>query len=139
MPCPHCSGCRPGPLSAQERHLLDLLAQQAFLPVARFLLQNPENPELSFVMSAPVFLESGKDSALSIKAAGDALLSLQRRRYITMDYGLPLRGFDYSDWEASSHYQDFVFSSASKDAVPVLERGSIALTLQGQEALDEQE
>lgn len=139
MPCPHCSGCHPGPLSAQERHLLDLLAQHAFLPVARFLLQNPENPQLSFVMSAPVFLESGKDSAPSVKAAGDALLSLQRRRYITVDYGLPLSGFDYGDWESSRHYQDFAFSSASKDAVPVLERGSIALTLQGQEAIDEQE
>lgn len=139
MPCPHCPGCNPGPLSAQERHLLDLLAQNAFLPVARFLLQSPENPELSFVMSAPVFLESGEDSAPSVQAAGDALLSLQRRRYITVDYGLPLHGFNYGDWETSEHYQAFAFSSASKDAVPVLERGSIALTLQGQQALDELE
>lgn len=139
MPCPHCKGCTPSPLSAEERHLLDLLSQQAFLPIARFLLQNPENPELSFVMAAPVFLETPEDSAEAIRAAGTGLLSLQKRRYLTLDYDCPLKGFDYGTWEQSRHYQDFVFSSQSKDAVPLLERGSAALTLQGQEAIDELE
>lgn len=139
MPCPHCKGCAPSPLSEEERHLLDLLSQQAFLPVARFLLQNPENPELSFVMAGPVFLETPEDSSEKISAAGKGLLSLQKRRYLTLDYDLPLDGFDYGVWEQSRHYQDFVFASQSKDAVPVLERGSAALTLQGQEAIDEPE
>lgn len=138
MPCPHCSCHKAGPLSPVERHLLDLLAQNAFLPVARFLLQNPENPELSFVMAGPVFLETGKDSAETVKAAGDALLSLQRRRFIVMDYGQPLIGFDYEEWKRSDHYQNFVFSSQSRDAVAALEPGSVELTLQGQEAIDEE-
>lgn len=139
MPCPHCKGCTPSSLSEEERHLLDLLSQQAFLPIARFLLQNPENPELSFVMAAPVFLETPEDSPEAIRVAGNALLSLRKRQYLTLDYDLPLDGFDYGAWEQSRHYQDFAFASQSKDAVPVLERGSAALTLQGQEALDELE
>lgn len=138
MPCPHCKGCNPGPLSQTERHLLDLLAQNAFLPVARFLLQNPHNAELSFVMAAPVFLESAHDHADTVKAAGDALLSLQRRRFIVMDYGVPLQGFDYEAWKQSDHYRNFVFSCQSDEAVAALEPGSVALTLQGQDAIDEE-
>lgn len=138
MSCPHCSGCgRNTPLSSDERALLEELSQCAFLPVARFLLQNPENPELSFVMAAPVFLRSEGDSAEEIRRSGTALLALQKRRYITLDYGVALEGFDYGAWEQSVHYQDFLFAGESEDAVPVLERGSVALTLQGQEALDE--
>lgn len=136
MSCSHCKGCHSGPLSEEEQHFMDLLAQRAFLPVARFLLENPDNPALSFVMSAPVYLETEQDTPQDLSRAGAALLSLQRRRYVTLDYNVPLQGFDYSPWERSQYYQNFAFSSTSEDAVPVLEPGSVALTVQGQEALE---
>lgn len=136
MPCSRCTGCNAGPLSPEERHLMDLLAQRAFLPVARFLLENPDNSALSFVMSAPVYLETEQDTPQDLSRAGTALLSLQKRQYVTLDYNVPLQGFDYSAWERSQYYQNFAFSSTSEDGVPVLEPGSVALTLQGQEALE---
>lgn len=138
MPCPNCGGCgTPAPLTDPERQLLDLLARNAFLPVARFLLRSPENPELSFVMSAPVYLTGPEATQEELRTAGTALLQLQRRGLITLDYGIPLSGFDYASWERSALYRQFARSAAAPGAEPMLEPGSAALTLQGQEAIDE--
>ncbi|MCD8051487.1 MAG: hypothetical protein LUE89_07405 [Clostridiales bacterium] len=140
MPCPNCGGCgKPAPLTDPERQLLDLLAQNAFLPVARFLLRSPENPELSFVMSAPVYLTGPETTQEELRTAGTALLQLQRRGFLTLDYGVPLSGFDYAAWERSTLYRQFAQSAATPGAEPQLEPGSAALTLQGQEAIDEGE
>lgn len=139
MPCSHCRGCSssaPSPLTEMERQLLELLAQNAFLPVARFLLRSTEQPELSFVMSAPVYLLDPEPDINTMKACGTALLSLQNRRYITLDYGVPLEGFDYAGWERSEFYQSFAFSVDAPGTEPFLEPGSIALTAQGQEEID---
>ncbi|MCD8147005.1 MAG: hypothetical protein LUD84_07005 [Clostridiales bacterium] len=139
MPCPNCGGCgKPAPLTDLERQILDLLAQNAFLPVARFLLRSPENPEMSFVMSAPVYLAGPETTQEELRAAGTALLRLQRRGFLTLDYGVPLSGFDYTAWERSALYRHFAQSVAAPGAEPHLEPGSAALTLQGQEAIDEE-
>lgn len=138
MPCPNCRGCggAAAPLTETEQQLLDLLAQNAFLPVARFILRSSENPEMSFVMSAPVLLRSPEDGTGQMRETGKALLSLQKRRFITLDYGIPLTGFDYDTWEESELFQRFAQSAATPGTEPYLEPGSIALTLQGQEAID---
>lgn len=139
MSCAHCRGCDsvvPTPLTETERQLLGALAQNAFLPVARFLLRSPEQPELSFVMSAPVYLPAPEADADTLRACGTALLSLHKRRYITLDYGVPLDGFDYAGWERSEFYRSFAFSVDAPGAEPFLEPGSIALTVQGQEEID---
>lgn len=139
--CTGCSGCagggRPGPLTGRETTLLEELAENAFLPAARFLIRSEEEPELSFVMSAPVYLRGQSDSAEEVRAWGTALLSLRRRGAIVLDYGTELKGFDYGVWEHSDYYQRFAFSVEAPGAVPFLERGSVALTVQGQELLDE--
>ncbi|MCD7821443.1 MAG: hypothetical protein LUC35_02320 [Clostridiales bacterium] len=138
MPCPNCGGCgKPAPLTEPERRMLDLLAQNAFLPVARFLLRSPEDPELSFVMSAPVYLDRPEATQQELRTAGTALLQLQRRGFVTLDYGVPLTGFDYTAWERSALYRQFAQAAAAPGTEPQLEPGSAALTLQGQEALDE--
>lgn len=137
MSCSHCGRCGvPTPLSETEIAMLELLGQQAFLPAARFLLRSRTEAELSFVMSAPVCILELSDTAEQIKETGRALLSLRQRGFITLDYGQLLSGFDYDSWKASRFYEDFAFSVDTDEAEPVLEPGSIALTLQGQEELD---
>lgn len=140
MPCPNCRGGCCGnaatPLTDTEQQILDLLAQNAFLPVARFILRSSENPEMSFVMSAPVCIYSPEDDIERMRETGRALLSLQKRRFVTLDYGVPLTGFDYRTWENSRLYQEFAQSAVTPGTEPNLEPGSIALTLQGQEAID---
>lgn len=139
MSCSNCGGCgkASGPLNDCEKALLDELARNAFLPVARFLITNPEDPELSFVMSAPVYLPTLDADSEELKRCGSALLNLRKRGYITLDYGVPLSGFDYEAWKKSDFYDRFAFSVEAPGAVPMLEPGSVALTLQGQDALDE--
>lgn len=138
MACSHCrSHSAPSPLSETEKLLLDRLAQNAFLPICRLLLRSRENEELSFVMSAPVYLPDRDTSTEAVRDYGSALLSLQRRRFITLDYDMPLSGFDYEGWKDTDYYQSFAFSVEAPGVEPVLEPGSAAMTLQGQEAAEE--
>lgn len=138
MPCPRCPRSLP-PMSARERELLAKLSVYAYLPVCRFLVRSPEQHELSFVMSAPVYLETAEATSQEVKAWGEALLTLQKRGYITLDYGLPLQGADYSLYRRSRHYQDFAWSCTLPGAELYLEEGSVGLTLQGQQQADESE
>lgn len=138
MACSHCrSHSAPSPLSETEKLLLDRLAQNAFLPICRLLLRSRENEELSFVMSAPVYLPDRDTSTEAVRDYGSALLSLQRRRFITLDYDMPLSGFDYESWKDTDYYQSFAFSVEAPGVEPILEPGSAAMTLQGQEAAEE--
>lgn len=140
MSCSHCGGCgkhsAPAPLSDMEKSLLDLLAQNPFLPLCRLLLRSHDNEELSFVMSAPVYLPYPDTTTEEVRSYGAALLSLQRRGYLTIDYDIPISGFDYDSWKDYDYYRSFVFSVEAPGVEPVMENGSTALTLSGQEALD---
>lgn len=139
MSCSHCGGCGGrsdlGPLSETELLLMDELACHAFLPICRLLLRSPEDEELSFVMSAPVYLPHQTTDIEDVRRYGTALLNLRKRGYVTLDYGMPISGFDYEVWKESAYYQRFAFSVEAPGAEPMLEAGSAALTLQGQEAL----
>ncbi|MCD8342263.1 MAG: hypothetical protein LUC87_08980 [Clostridiales bacterium] len=135
MPCANCPNALP-PLTAPERELLSRLSAYAYLPVCRFLVRNPEQPELSFVMSAPVYLEAEDSSPDAIRTWGEALLLLEKRGYITLDYGVPIVGADYDLYRRSRRYQDFAIGCTLPSAEPYLEEGSVGLTLQGQEQAD---
>ena len=62
----------------------------------------------------PVYLDGSENRAQT----SAAILALQIKRLISVDFALPLKGFDYTGYEAW----------------PI--RGSMALTAAGQEALD---
>ena len=84
--CGACSGCaRELVLTRQEIDFLDLLAQYAFLPVARTL------GDLT-----PVYLEDGNREEMSL-----LLQCLEKKGLISLDYDKPLGGFDmsaYAPW-----------------------------------------
>lgn len=136
MPCNHCPRRALPPMDGTERALLAKLGELAYLPVCRYLARSPENPELSFVMSAPVYLEDADASPETVRRFGEALLSLQRRGYLTLDYGVPIAGADYGRFRASKHFAAFAAQCAPTQAEPFLEEGSAGLTVQGQEAAD---
>lgn len=69
MPCANCPNALP-PLTEPEKVLLAKLPTYAYLPVCRFLVRSPENPELSFVMSAPVYLEAEDSAPDAVKTWG---------------------------------------------------------------------
>lgn len=100
-----CGGCRSHVLllTQLEIQLLQKFGELAFLPVA-----------CTRSNETPVFLtELGGRAAVSA-----AILALQCKQLISVDFALPLQGFDYAGY----------------DQYPI--RGSMALTAAGQEALD---
>ena len=100
-----CGGCQSHVLllTEAEIRLLRRFGELAFLPAA-----------CTRTNETPVYL-SDLGGRAEISAA---ILALQVKRLISVDFALPLQGFDYAE------YEDY----------PV--RGSMALTAAGQEALD---
>ena len=112
----HCGRCCAGGCEAStcalslmgpEQAFLAALARFAFLPVA-----------YAPWLDAPVCLEL---AGMTAQASAAAISSLRDKRLISVDYGLPLKNFDY---RAYADFERF---------------GSIALTSLGQEAADETE
>jgi len=135
-----CGSCGRGnreiTLTEGERDFLYLLETLPFLPLARFIKRstNPDQPDVEAL--APVFLYSPDDPPDAVRKTGAILRSLEAKRLITLDYDKPLVNGDYSMYESSGIYQVFVREAANGAQLPVMERGSIALTALGQEALD---
>lgn len=101
--CTHCAGCGAAyVLNEGELSVLRLLGQVAFLPVAR------RADDLK-----PVWCGEGEFSPAEYSII---LQCLEKKNLITIDYDLPLKGFD------------------GYGAYPL--KGSAALTLQGQQVLD---
>lgn len=101
--CTHCGGCGAAyVLNEGELSVLRQLEQLAFVPVAR------RADDLT-----PVYCGEGE---LSDKEYSVILQCLEKKNLITIDYDMPLKGFEgYGPYPL---------------------RGSAALTLQGQQVLD---
>lgn len=108
MSCQHncgaCGSCGGGELllTPAELDLLERLAQTPFLPVGKG--------------EYPVYLE---EAARSPSEWGAALLALEQKGLIRLDYDLPLKGFAYKGYEDC----------------PL--RGSMALTARGQDVVEQ--
>ena len=101
--CSSCGGCaRELLLSQEEMDILLLLGQVAFLPVAR------KADDMT-----PIYLEDGDREEMSL-----LLQCLEKKGLISLDYHMPLSGFDEGAYAA----------------YPI--RGSMALTERGQKVLE---
>lgn len=100
-----CGGCRSHVLllTEPELRLLRQLGELAFLPAA-----------CTRTDETPVYLDGSENRAQT----SAAILALQIKRLVSVDFALPLKGFDYAGYE------------------PWPIHGSMALTAAGQEALD---
>lgn len=103
--CGHCGGCSGTmELAPGEIRMLRKLGQIPFLPVARKMSDD-----------VPVYLE---DSEETVSDYSLILQCLEKRGLISIDYDLPLSGFD----------------DAAYAAYPI--RGSFALTNRGQQVVE---
>ena len=102
--CGSCGHASELVMTQPELDFLRQLAQTPFLPVARTM------GDLT-----PVYLENGRENQEQMSLV---LQCLEKKGLVSLDYSLPLRGFD------DSAYQDY----------PI--RGSMALTERGQKVLE---
>ena len=109
MNCAGCAGCAGSAcgaleLTEPELRFLRRLAETPFLPVCR----RPDSPD-------PCWPEDGPEDA---EEYAKVLLCLEKKMLISLDYDIPLKGYDYS-------------ACGSR-----MLHGSMALTLRGQQVLD---
>lgn len=130
-------------ITEEERAFLMRLSQLPFLPLARFVMKSSKSDHMESVALEPVYLQDKNDSMETVKSTGVVLRALEDKDMITLDYDMPLQNGDYSIYEESALYH--LFCSTVQEGgnqggfifdLPVLERGSMALTALGQHALD---
>lgn len=133
---------KPAKYSQDQLDFLQEIANAHYLPVARFILKSTTNHHFESVAMAPVFIEDITDPIPKIKEMGEFLLELEMKELITIDYGIPISKYDYEDYSESFAYkffQDTVNDGKRQTNfiadTAVLEKGSIALTLEALELI----
>ncbi|MEG2420395.1 MAG: hypothetical protein RSB55_02515 [Oscillospiraceae bacterium] len=146
----HCDcGCETQPHQAHsdavtenQADFLRQLMQSKALPVARFLMTSSREAEFSVVSLAPVFLRSPFDDMDTVKEAGRFLTTLEKGGLLTLDYDIPLKGYDYAEYKISTlytYFEDTVRVAKGRTDFlgdqPELELGSMAITEDGMRAI----
>jgi hypothetical protein len=138
-------GCEGGVIyiTEEEKDFLERLGRLAFMPLARFIMRSSKSEHMESVGLEPVYLQDKNDSMETVKQIGAVLRSLEDKYLISLDYDMPLLNYNYSIYEESELYQLFcrtVRDGAKQGGflfdLAELERGSMALTTLGQDALD---
>lgn len=96
-----------GVLNETAAAFMNLLETHRFLPCARFVVTSSAEPEFSNVALAPVFINDGTEDILFLRAIGNVMTALEHQGYISIDYDIPLEGFDYSYFKESNAYKLF--------------------------------
>ena len=131
-----------GPIEVTEnqRDFLHQLSHKHYLPVARFTVMDSREEDFIATALAPVFLRSAADDMETVKEAGAFLQELEDLDLITLDYDIPLSGYEYEEYKASALYAYFCATVAEGAGMPdflgntpMLELGSIALTEAGEQ------
>ena len=122
--------------------MLILIHRYQYLPVAQFVLRAEGEDELQMIALAPVALESADEEMDVIKARGAILKSLEDKNLITLDYDIPISGYDYQGYKDSVAFKQL--ETAAKEAqgqqgflfdIAAMELGSMALTDRGESLL----
>ena len=64
-------------------------------------MESTAEDDFSSVALAPVYLLSPQDTMEQVKKMGALLLDLERRGWITLDYGYALEGYPYEEYRTS--------------------------------------
>lgn len=130
-------------LERKEIEILMELKEYNYLSIAEFVMCSSVNDHISFTALAPVYIEKTNDNMEKVKELGAVFKELEKKRLISLDYDIPLKGFDYSIYKESDIYKYFIESvEAGKENPDFLcdtaeiELGSVALTDLGQRAVD---
>ncbi len=122
-------------LSEAETIFLENLIHHRYFPVAQYVLKSSREPDFESIMLTPVFLQTLGDSIEKIREVGATLKKLEKDGFITIDFEIPLKNYEYKEYyEAEAHSiftrtveqgkmrEDFLGDTA------VVEAGSIAPT-----------
>ena len=130
-----CGGCGSSELNREERAILLELAQTPFLPLVQFVRRESYFALLEPLEPSPVYLRTGEEDTAEIELISLALRRLASRGYLTLDYDIPLSGYDYVLYQTSALCRRLAQMNPGYTILP--KRGSMALTAAGQNAADD--
>ena len=130
-----CGGCGSSELNREERAILLELAQTPFLPLVQFVRRESYFAPLEPLEPSPVYLRTGEEDPAEIELVSLALRRLASRGYLTLDYDIPLSGYDYVLYQTSALCRRLAQMNPGYTILP--KRGSMALTAAGQDAADD--
>lgn len=143
--CKHCHCKRHQGLKERELAFLLCLRQIPFLPVCAFAMGDGVNDQSDRIVFAPFYLLEPSESFERLIETGLLLQGLADKGFISLNYQLPLQGYDYLDYWQSNAYKTYceaVLSGKENGALcstPKLYCGSLALTMLGAALMDEWE
>lgn len=112
------------------------------MPLARFIVRSSQSDHLESVAMAPVYLGHSDEPVEQVRKTAEELSGLEELGLVSLDYGEALGGYDYEDYTNSSAFlvlEDMVREGASREGFlfdeAQLERGSMALTVMGLNAV----
>jgi hypothetical protein len=139
-----CHSHKQEPLNLNKAELMMLLdlAQYIYLPISRFIISS-STEEASFVALAPASVNSRDDSLETVKERAGILISLEKKGLISLDYDIPIEGYDYDLHISSAAYLYFEETVREGKEKPNficdtanIEKGSAAITELGIRAAD---
>jgi len=132
-----------GSINSKEISFMLELVKHSYLPVSRFIMSSSIETEARIVSLEPVFINDIDDNMETVKEIGKVLSELEKKGVISLDYDIPLQGYEYTQFKESalfSYFQDtvnegkrnlsFLFDTAE------IELGSIALTEFGERVFE---
>ncbi len=129
-------------LTDEQAALLALIARYQYLPVARFVLESSADDEVWASALAPVTIEALDDTMEAVKQRGALLTALSDAGLLSLDYDVPIDGYDYQGYRESELYMFFQQTVAEGAKLPgaafdraAMDTGSMALTELGERAI----
>ena len=110
--CEHCGGCAGElVLSQPELDMLNVLAENAFLPVARTAGDN-----------TPVYLEQQEET---VERYSLILTCLEKKGLISIDFDQPLQGADMSRYKAYPIHGSMALTARGQEVLDILDKQGI--------------
>ncbi len=120
-------------LTTQQQQFLQDLTKHRFLPVTQFVIKSSKQSSFECVALAPVYILGEAHTIDEIKQTGKQLKELEDMGYITLDYDIPIKNFNYDVYynsDAFKFFKDTVDEGKDKQGylgdMAIIQTGSIA-------------
>lgn len=130
-------------VNGNELAILQTVDAASCLPCARFLGLKSDEDEVAVDCLSPVYLYETTDSMEDAKSIGAVLKGLEDKGLLSLDYDMPIDGYDYTLYTESDLYTFFCQTMEEAKSqpnflcdTPQIELGSMAVTPLGDAVIE---
>ncbi len=123
------------PLSDGQKTFLQQMAQCCYLPVARYVVKSTKEDDFLMAAFGPVFIQGDHHTQVELEQVRSFLTELEQLGLLSLDYDIPLEGYDYAIYTESEVFKKLEKAVAEGQGLPgffgdtaTVETGSMALT-----------